>query len=70
MRRFASEGCRPRLPWGRALPAFKADPRPILPVLEKLKADESEYVLMTKGYVLGHPATNRTAGQEQPSRLP
>ncbi len=34
------------------------------------EADESEYVLMTKGYVLGHPATNRTAGREQPSRLP
>lgn len=44
VRRLASEGCRPRLPWAMALPKFKADPSPILPVLEILKDDESEYV--------------------------
>ncbi len=44
VRRLASEGCRPRLPWAMALPAFKKDPSLILPVLEKLKNDESEYV--------------------------
>jgi 3-methyladenine DNA glycosylase AlkC len=44
LRRLASEGCRPRLPWGMALPAFKKDPGLILPILEKLKDDESEYV--------------------------
>jgi 3-methyladenine DNA glycosylase AlkC len=44
VRRLASEGCRPRLPWGMVLPKFKKDPRPILPVLEKLKDDPSEYV--------------------------
>jgi 3-methyladenine DNA glycosylase AlkC len=44
VRRLASEGCRPRLPWGMALPRFKKDPSPILPVLEKLKDDPSEYV--------------------------
>lgn len=44
VRRLASEGCRPRLPWGMALPAFKKDPSLILPILEKLKNDESEYV--------------------------
>jgi 3-methyladenine DNA glycosylase AlkC len=44
VRRLASEGCRPRLPWGTALPQFKKDPSPILPVLEKLKDDPSEYV--------------------------
>lgn len=44
LRRLASEGCRPRLPWAMALPAFKADPSPILPILEALKNDESEYV--------------------------
>jgi 3-methyladenine DNA glycosylase AlkC len=43
-RRLASEGCRPRLPWGMALPRFKKDPSPILPLLEKLKDDPSEYV--------------------------
>ncbi len=44
VRRLASEGCRPRLPWAMALPEFKNDPRPVLPILEKLKDDESEYV--------------------------
>lgn len=44
VRRLASEGCRPRLPWAMSLPKFKADPRPILPILEKLKDDEAETV--------------------------
>jgi len=44
VRRFASEGCRPRLPWGKAIPAFKLNPAPILPVLENLKDDPSEFV--------------------------
>lgn len=44
VRRLASEGCRPRLPWAEALPALKRDPEPIVPILEKLKADPSEYV--------------------------
>lgn len=44
VRRFSSEGCRPRLPWAQALPELKKDPDLIIPVLENLKADESEYV--------------------------
>jgi 3-methyladenine DNA glycosylase AlkC len=44
VRRLASEGCRPRLPWAMALPAFKKDPTPILPILDTLKSDSSEYV--------------------------
>ncbi|MBX2875355.1 MAG: DNA alkylation repair protein [Saprospiraceae bacterium] len=44
LRRLASEGCRPRLPWAMALPALKKDPAPILPILEKLKGDETDYV--------------------------
>jgi 3-methyladenine DNA glycosylase AlkC len=44
VRRLASEGCRPRLPWATALPIFKKDPSLILPVLEALKEDEAEYV--------------------------
>lgn len=44
VRRLASEGCRPRLPWAMALPELKKDPSPILPILETLKADDSEYV--------------------------
>lgn len=44
IRRLASEGSRPRLPWAMALPPLKKDPTPILPILEKLKNDPSEYV--------------------------
>lgn len=44
VRRLASEGSRSRLPWAIALPEFKRDPSPVLPILEQLKDDESEYV--------------------------
>jgi 3-methyladenine DNA glycosylase AlkC len=44
VRRLSSEGCRPRLPWALALPALKKDPAPVLPVLENLKNDPSEWV--------------------------
>ncbi|MDR2834374.1 MAG: DNA alkylation repair protein [Streptococcaceae bacterium] len=44
LRRLASEGCRPMLPWTAALPKFKENPSPILPILENLKADDSLYV--------------------------
>lgn len=44
VRRLASEGSRPRLPWGVALQALQADPSPLLPILEELRLDASEYV--------------------------
>jgi len=44
VRRLASEGCRPRLPWAMALPVFKKDPKAVMKVLRKLKNDTSEYV--------------------------
>lgn len=44
VRRLASEGCRPSLPWGQALPSFQKDPSPVLRILERLKADSSLYV--------------------------
>ncbi|PKG40301.1 DNA alkylation repair protein [Psychromonas sp. Urea-02u-13] len=44
IRRLASEGCRPRLPWASALPLFKADPTAIIPILECLKDDDEDYV--------------------------
>lgn len=44
VRRLASEGCRPRLPWGEVLMMFKRDPSPVLQVLEILKEDPSLYV--------------------------
>ncbi|EAA0006097.1 hypothetical protein EPL78_12290 [Clostridioides difficile] len=44
VRRLASEGCRPQLPWGQAISKFKKDPTPVLPILEQLKTDTSTYV--------------------------
>jgi 3-methyladenine DNA glycosylase AlkC len=44
VRRLASEGLRPRLPWGCALEEFKKNPSAIFPILEELKFDEFEYV--------------------------
>ena len=44
VRRLASEGTRPRLPWGIRLTAFDANPQPLLPILEALKDDPEEYV--------------------------
>jgi 3-methyladenine DNA glycosylase AlkC len=44
VRRLASEGSRPRLPWAMAIPFLKTDPSPILPILENLKNDSSEWV--------------------------
>lgn len=44
LRRLATEGCRPRLPWAMALPMFKKDPSPVLEILDLLKQDESLYV--------------------------
>ena len=44
VRRLASEGSRPRLPWAMALPAFKKNPEPLLPILDTLKNDIDEVV--------------------------
>ncbi len=44
VRRLASEGSRPRLPWGLRLQALVADPTPTLPILAALQDDPSQYV--------------------------
>jgi len=44
VRRLASEGSRPRLPWGERLRALVSDPTPGLALIEALYADPSEYV--------------------------
>jgi len=44
VRRLASEGCRPRLPWSFKLRELIADPSPVAPILENLRADPSLYV--------------------------
>jgi 3-methyladenine DNA glycosylase AlkC len=44
VRRLASEGSRPRLPWSFRLETLTVDPSPALPILNNLKADDSLYV--------------------------
>ena len=44
VRRLASEGCRPRLPWGVRISQLVEDPTPVLPILEILKDDEREEI--------------------------
>lgn len=44
VRRLASEGSRPRLPWAMQLPALMNNPKPTLPLLKALRDDPSPYV--------------------------
>ncbi|GAB3764328.1 DNA alkylation repair protein [Spirosoma pomorum] len=44
VRRLASEGSRPRLPWAMAVPMLKQDPQPLLELLENLKNDPHPWV--------------------------
>lgn len=44
VRRLSSEGSRPRLPWAMRIAALIENPRPLLPVLELLRDDQSAYV--------------------------
>ena len=44
VRRLASEGGRPRLPWASKLDGMIDDPRPLIPILDNLKDDDSKYV--------------------------
>lgn len=44
VRRWCSEGVRPRLPWGRKLQALIENPDPILGILESLHRDPELYV--------------------------
>jgi 3-methyladenine DNA glycosylase AlkC len=49
VRRLASEGSRPRLPWGAQLKALVSDPSPTLPLLRMLQDDPSAYVRRSVG---------------------
>lgn len=44
VRRLASEGTRPTLPWGIDIPFLKENPDIIIPILRNLINDDSEYV--------------------------
>jgi len=49
LRRFASEGIRPYLPWGLQLKSFAQNPQPVFEVLQKLMNDPNEYVQKSVG---------------------
>ena len=53
VRRWCSEGTRPRLPWAPRIPAFVRDPRPVLPILEALRDDPELYVRRSVANHLG-----------------
>lgn len=68
VRRWCSEGVRPRLPWGKKLRALAADPTPIWPILEALKGDPELYVRRSVANTLGdiakdHPEQAVKRGQ-------
>ncbi|MBK6757546.1 MAG: DNA alkylation repair protein [Moraxellaceae bacterium] len=44
VRRLASEGCRPRLPWGQRVPYLMSNHQQIMTILEQFKDDSSDYV--------------------------
>lgn len=44
VRRLASEGARPYLPWGQRIPALVRDPLLSLPILDALHSDPEDYV--------------------------
>jgi len=44
LRRLASEGTRPRLPWAMSLPKFKKNPKSVLDIIEPMIGDKSLYV--------------------------
>jgi 3-methyladenine DNA glycosylase AlkC len=53
IRRLCSEGTRPKLPWGRAIPGLRASPGLAYPILQRLKADETLYVRRSVANHLG-----------------
>ena len=61
VRRLCSEGARPRLPWAMRIPAFVADPTPVLPILEALKDDVDLYVRRSVANHIGDIAKDHPA---------
>jgi 3-methyladenine DNA glycosylase AlkC len=61
VRRWCSEGVRPRLPWGRVLKALVADPTPIWPILDALQDDPERYVQRSVANTLGDIAKDHPA---------
>ena len=65
VRRLASEGIRPRLPWASKLDNFINNPKPLFPILNKLNDDPSKYVQKSVANCINDILKdNYTLGQE------
>lgn len=53
VRRLASEGLRPRLPWGTGIDWINENPKKALPIYNKLRNDESLYVRRSVANAMG-----------------
>lgn len=60
VRRLASEGSRPRLPWAARVPALRDDPTLAAAILETLKSDSSPYVRKSVANHLNDIAKDRS----------
>jgi 3-methyladenine DNA glycosylase AlkC len=78
VRRLASEGVRPRLPWAKKLDKFVDDPQPVLTIIENLKDDPSRFVqtsvannlndILKDNYVIGMKTIKKWAKDATPHR--
>lgn len=65
LRRLASEGLRPKLPWCTKLDTFNANPNPVFEVLELLKEDQVMFVKKS----VGNHLTDWLKVNYQPTKL-
>ena len=69
IRRLASEGVRPRLPWAKRLQIFIDNPKPIIELVTPLRADPSLYVRKSVANLINdvskdHPELIKTLAKE------
>lgn len=61
VRRLASEGVRPRLPWARRLTAFSENPHPAVAIAHALRSDPSRYVRKSVANLINDISKDHTA---------
>lgn len=66
LRRLASEGLRPKLPWAPKLDTFVNDPKPVFEILELLKADDVKFV---KKSVANHLRDYRKVNKKEADKI-
>lgn len=66
LRRLASEGLRPKLPWAPKLDTFVDDPKPVFEILELLKEDDVKFV---KKSVANHLRDYRKVNKKEADKI-